>query len=690
VVAVLAGLIAFSVYFRTLAASISWGDSPELTSAAYFAGVPHPTGYPLYMTLAHVFMRVWPFGSIAHRMNLLAALSGAAAVALIYLLLLRSSHSRWASLVTALAFAFSTTFWSQAVIAEHYPFEILCIAGVLGCVLTWDRRGERHWLFTSALVYGLCLTHHMMSLLLAPGLLYFALTSPHRRQFLRELPRTIPLVLLPLSLYLYLPLAALRDPPMNWGDPRTWDRFIRHVTGRQYHSAMFHMTHAQLRDHIRDYLGLGLKGHAPGFLRAQFGPGFFWLAPLGLWSMARHRPRLFGLTLLIYAADVLYALNYYIYNVEIYYLPSHLMVAIWIACALRQLAVWLNLLWRRIAVPAARRKLLNRAPGATLLVMPVSLLFANWQLNDHHNDWSALMYGRAALAGLKPNALLLAGGDWYYFPLMYTHYVERRRPDVTMLGFYDMIQPERLRLTTRLRSQGLYVRVPPGFGRKIAKNDEDDRLVRAVVDDNVGRRPVYVLGPPESLQTPWLAAILARYYRVVASNVSAMELSRHAPPLAVAQPHPQQPRSVRFGLRQPDGRVGNGMEFLGYDVDPVRTGGVPWLRISYYWRVRNQALARPAKVWVIFARPDGTYQKKADGSPDFQNIHPLGYGAGQGPARLPSTMRETFDIYVPPEQWNQPLHLRMAVAFGELFLAHGPGRDPWVDLGELPVSRGVP
>ena len=59
------------------------------------------------------------------------------------------------------------------------------------------------------------------------------------------------------------------------------------------------------------------------------------------------------------------------------------------------------------------------------------------------------------------------------------------------------------------------------LGQKIPKNDEDYRLVQAVVDDNVGRRPVYVLGPPESLQTPWLATILARYYRVVASNVSA-------------------------------------------------------------------------------------------------------------------------------------------------------------------------
>src|SRR5262245_39340807 len=46
--ALLIGLIAFGVYLRTLAISIIWGDSPELTAAAYNLGIPHPTGYPLY------------------------------------------------------------------------------------------------------------------------------------------------------------------------------------------------------------------------------------------------------------------------------------------------------------------------------------------------------------------------------------------------------------------------------------------------------------------------------------------------------------------------------------------------------------------------------------------------------------------------------------------------------------------
>jgi len=232
--------------------------------------------------------------------------------------------------------------------------------------------------------------------------------------------------------------------------------------------------------------------------------------------------------------------------------------------------------------------------------------------------------------------------------------------------------------------------VPPAFGHGLPRGQREDyRLLRAVVDDNVGRRPVYVLGPPESLRTPWLASVLAAYYRVVDSNVPAMELSRHAPPLAVAAPRPQRVKRIRFGLRRPDGEVENDLEFLGDDVAAVRKGGVPWLRVSYFWRVNNQALARPARVWVIFTDAAGHYRRKADRSPEFQNIHPLAYGAGLGTHELPSTLRESFNIYVPPGEWNKRLHMRLAVALGQVFLPTSAGRDPWVDLGELPVSRGV-
>jgi len=49
-------LIFFSgltLYIRTLAPGLLSGDSAELQTLAYTLGMTHPTGYPVYIILAH-------------------------------------------------------------------------------------------------------------------------------------------------------------------------------------------------------------------------------------------------------------------------------------------------------------------------------------------------------------------------------------------------------------------------------------------------------------------------------------------------------------------------------------------------------------------------------------------------------------------------------------------------------------
>ena len=79
----------------------------------------------------------------------------------------------------------------------------------------------------------------------------------------------------------------------------------------------------------------------------------------------------------------------------------------------------------------------------------------------------------------------------------------------------------------------------------------------------------------------------------------------------------------------------------------------------------------------------GPHLKRGLVAPEFQNIHPLAYGLGQNSEKLPRTLRETFTLYVPPGEWDQPLHVRLAVAQGGKLLPSGTGSTPWVDLGEL-------
>src|SRR3712207_1353798 len=87
-------LVVFAVYLSTLAPTVLYYDRPEMFDSAMLQaqasvlGIGHPTGYPTYMMLTHLFTYV-PVGDVAYRINLASALYGAAAVGVVYAVGLR-------------------------------------------------------------------------------------------------------------------------------------------------------------------------------------------------------------------------------------------------------------------------------------------------------------------------------------------------------------------------------------------------------------------------------------------------------------------------------------------------------------------------------------------------------------------------------------------------------------------------
>ena len=91
--ALLGGAVAIFVgilYIGTLAPTVlPYGapdtlDSPMLQTEVFVLGVGHPTGYPTYMMLTHLFTYL-PFGDVAYRVNLASAVYAVAAVIVVYL-----------------------------------------------------------------------------------------------------------------------------------------------------------------------------------------------------------------------------------------------------------------------------------------------------------------------------------------------------------------------------------------------------------------------------------------------------------------------------------------------------------------------------------------------------------------------------------------------------------------------------
>ena len=279
---------ALAVYLRTLCPSLYWGDCGELATVAATLGIPHPTGYPLYCLLGKLWTLALPFGTIVWRMNVLSAVFGALAVTCLFGAARAMGLPRPLALMSGGLLAFSFTFWQQSLITETYSLAAFWTCGLLFLAARWRARGCRgRDLRLLAVGYGFALTCHQTNTLFLPGFVTFLLWSApglrrlREREVRTEWAKALGLGLLPLLIYLYLPIRARMHPVYNWGDPETPFAFFYHVTGRTYAGAMFHETLRNIEGQLGVYAAdLRMEFSWPVVIVAAFGA-------IRLWAGAR-------------------------------------------------------------------------------------------------------------------------------------------------------------------------------------------------------------------------------------------------------------------------------------------------------------------------------------------------------------------------------------------------------------------
>lgn len=429
---VLAAALPLALYVSTLAPAVLSGDSGEFQVAATVLGIPHPTGYPLYLLLGKVFSLL-PIRSVAYRLNLLSAVAAAAAVWAIYRAGRALGAGRAASLVGAALLGVSETLWSQATIAEKYALHAFLVALTLWLALRWRAerkagRPGRAWLGAWALAYGLALAHHRTAILVAPAFLWNLWTTDHTALRGRSLLRLGALVLLPLSLYLLLPLFSALDPPYAYARLDSLRSFLDLVLARAYQGSLFRGGWAVLPGRLAEFRRLLVR---------QFGPLGLGLGVLG-WGMLLKRDRQAAWMLALgMLAETVFALNYDVPNTFVYYLPAYVWLAACAAVAvdagqrgIERLFSW----WSRGA-PAGRyslgRSYLVLAWVMACAALPVHLCAARWVGMDQRRAYDQLpfdeAYGWLAARTLEPNALVIS--DWLPATVLwYTQFVEGLMP----------------------------------------------------------------------------------------------------------------------------------------------------------------------------------------------------------------------------------------------------------------------
>jgi hypothetical protein len=166
-------LAALVLYVATLAPGYVWGDSTKLLFYVLdknFVGHSPAFGtHPLHNLLGQLFSYL-PV-SFAYSQNLLSAFSAAAAVYLMFLIVMEALGDLRAAIAACASMAVSHVFWLYAVINESYSLlSFFTLLAFLLC-LKWANQSRDWLLYALCAVLGAGLSNHALLLLIFPGLL---------------------------------------------------------------------------------------------------------------------------------------------------------------------------------------------------------------------------------------------------------------------------------------------------------------------------------------------------------------------------------------------------------------------------------------------------------------------------------------------------------------------------------------
>ncbi len=416
---VLVVVIAFLAYTFTLSPTITWEhdatDSAELAAAAFTFGVPHPTGYPLWLLIAAVVAHI-PFGSdVAWRLGFISAACASAAAGCVTVVARRvlmtspemTPLARPAALVAGMALATSPAVWNVAVVTETYALHLLLVTVLL--VLTVVEAPA----VVVFLLAGLALANHSTAV-------FAVAVAASIMAWRRAMRWWSPLFTAPgIALYFVLMWRATQHPASNWGDPETLPALYALVSGSAYHyllASPFNLAGATR-------VVATLKSLVSGF------PLVLWpLAVLGvpdLWRQAILRFWVVGM-----GPYLIFPVVYRAAGAEHYLLPVYILLALAAGYG------WVSVIKVLHVQSLARPYLAVTCLGLTLVCAIPTALTSSLRDNDQ-----ALAWATSTMLAAPQGATIQTSLDQQTFPLWYAQRVLGLRPDVRVIDERLIGQP---------------------------------------------------------------------------------------------------------------------------------------------------------------------------------------------------------------------------------------------------------
>ena len=438
-------IIPLLVYFFTMPLSVALEDDGLFIMSSYFNGVSHPPGYPLHSLFGKLFTLI-PISTIPARVHAVSAFFGALSCVILWLLIHELLKNKLFASAGAFAFAFSNTFWSQAIISEVYTLNTFFFFSLFYLVLkigqfklqNSDHKSNQLTYFT-AFVFGLSLCNHWpLMLLSAPALLI--LLWPTLKSSPSILFKSLPFIALGLTPYIWLVYNSQTNPVISFaGSIDSWEEFIK-IVSRMGYAKIDASSSAGLTDKFEFLLFYLVE-----FLGQFTYLGFLFIS-VGLYAQLKYitKPLAIALfTAFFFNSFLLILLLNFDYDlfhqsiISVYFLSSYGIASIWLAIGLHHSYILFSKY--KLSLP-----FFNRAFTAACCSLLIIIFVSNISKNYRHDyDWGE-RYANTVLNTLPKDAVIILEGDMSVTTIGYTHFIDSIRPDVTLISERALVFPTRL------------------------------------------------------------------------------------------------------------------------------------------------------------------------------------------------------------------------------------------------------
>ena len=316
--------------------------------------------------------------------------------------------------------------------------------------------------------------------------------------FFKKIKKVLMLLLpllIPVGLYMFLYIRAGRHPIYNEGEINSLSSFIWYITGGVFKGKFFSFTFYQLFDRLLMYINILLN---------QFAIPVVFLSIAGAILMLIEKTRIFLILLPVLLLNMFIIINYGIYDIDIYIIPSVLIVSVfWGYLVYFFLEKTVSLRF----VSKSGRKAPVYTAAAAILVIFTALSFYNiksvYSSNDSSKEYDHYLRAKNILEIVEDNAVIIPEDYFVAMTLNYYIWVESDKKDVLVPFSYVpniyFVDSMHLRDKLGLEIPSLRMNI-----EDIAQYKKENNLMIKDIEKIIKVRPVYILNTDSDIENTFI------------------------------------------------------------------------------------------------------------------------------------------------------------------------------------------